>query len=130
MKGMHEKAIADFRGLLDSPGNGPLKEGSVESNPEVAGSLGFAYAMAGRRQEAEAILARLQKLSQQRYVSPRYNAIIHTALNNREQAIASLNKAFESRHPGLVLIRIDPLFDRLRSEEGFKQLVKRFEPIP
>jgi eukaryotic-like serine/threonine-protein kinase len=130
MKGMHEQAIADFRSLLDSPGNGPLKEGSVESNPEVAGSLGFAYGMAGRRQEAEAILERLQKLSQQRYVSPRYIAIIHTALNNKEQAIASLNNAFESRHPGLVLIRIDPLFDRLRSDEGFKQLVKRFEPIP
>jgi serine/threonine protein kinase/tetratricopeptide (TPR) repeat protein len=130
MKGMHEQAISDFRGLLDSPGNGPLKEGSVESNPEVASSLGFAYAMAGRPQEAEAILKRLQKLTQQRYVSPRYIAIIHTALNNKEQAVASLNNAFESRHPGLVLIRIDPLFDRLRSDEGFKQLVKRFEPIP
>ncbi len=130
MKGMNEKAIADLRGLLDSPGNGPLKEGSVEGNPEVASSLGFAYAMAGRRQEAEAILGRLEKLSQQRYVSPRYIAIINTALNNKDDAIEALNKAFESRHPGLVLVRIDPLFDRLRSEEGFKQLVKRFEPIP
>ncbi len=130
MKGMHDQAIADFRELLDSPGNGPLKEGSVESNPEVAASLGFALAMAGKRQDAEQILDRLQKLSRQRYVSPRYMAIIYTALNDKEQAIASLNKAFDSRHPGLVLIRIDPLFDRLRSEEGFKQLVKRFEPIP
>jgi serine/threonine protein kinase/tetratricopeptide (TPR) repeat protein len=130
MKGTHEQAIEDFRGLLDSPGNGPLKEGAVESNPEVAASLGFAYAVAGKRKEAEGILTRLQKLSQQRYVSPRYIAIIHTALDNKEQAIASLNKAFDSRHPGLVLIRIDPLFDRLRSEEGFKQLVQRFEPIP
>ena len=86
--------------------------------------------MAGRRQEAEAILGRLEKLSQQRYVSPRYIAIINTALNNKDDAIEALNKAFESRHPGLVLVRIDPLFDRLRSEEGFKQLVKRFEPIP
>lgn len=130
MKGMHAEAIADLRSLLESPGDGPLKDGSVEKDPEVAASLGFAYAAAGRRQEAEAIVERLQKLAQQRYVSPRYVATIYAALERKEQAIGLLNQAFESKHPGLVLIRIDPLFDRLRSEEGFKQLVKRFEPIP
>jgi len=41
-----------------------------------------------------------------------------------------LNQAFESRHPGLVLIRIEPIFDGLRSDDRFKQLVKRFEPTP
>jgi TolB-like protein/Flp pilus assembly protein TadD len=130
MKGMHEEAVADFRGVLGSPGLGPLKEGSVESNPEVAGSLGFAYAIAGKRQEAESILQRLRKLSEKRYVSPCHLAIIYVGLDNKAAAIEQLEKAYESRHPGLVLIRIDPLFDRLRSEEGFKQLVNRFEPIP
>ena len=130
MKGMHEEALAEFTTLLESSGDGKSKESIIESNPEVAASLGFAYAMAGRRLEAETILARLQKLSQQRYVSPRYIAIVHTGLNNKHEAIEALNRAFESRHPGLVLIRIDPLFERLRSDEGFKQLVKRFEPIP
>jgi eukaryotic-like serine/threonine-protein kinase len=130
MKGNHDQAIADLRDLLDSPGSGPLKDGSVEKDPEVAGSLGFAYAMAGKTREAQAIADRLTKLAQTRYVSPRYLAIIDTALNHKDKAIAELGKAFESRHPGLVLIRIDPLFDRLRSEEAFKQLVKRFEPIP
>jgi tetratricopeptide (TPR) repeat protein len=130
MKGMHTEAIAEFRGVLGSPGQGPLKEGAVESNPEVAASLGFTYALAGKRREAEDILQQLMKLSEKRYVSPRYLAIIHVGLDNRAAAIEQLEKAYESRHPGLVLIRIDPLFDRLRSEERFKQLVSRFEPIP
>lgn len=130
MKGMHAEAIADFRGLLDSPGDGPLKDGSVERDPEVAASLGFTYAISGRRQAAVAILERLETLSTQRYVSPRYLAIINIGLNEKDQAITQLNKAFESRHPGLVLIRIDPLFDSLRSEIKFKELVQRFEPIP
>ncbi len=130
MKGMYEQAIAEFRGVLGSPGDGPLKEGAVESNPEVAGSLGFAYALGGKRQEAEAIVQRLQKLSEKRYVSPRYLAIVYVGLDNKAAAIQQLEKAFENRHPGLVLIRIDPLFERLRSEERFKQLVSRFEPIP
>jgi serine/threonine protein kinase/tetratricopeptide (TPR) repeat protein len=130
MKGMHDEAIAEFRGVLGSPGQGALQEGAVESNPEVAGSLGFAYAAAGKRREAEEVLQRLQKLSEKRYVSPRYLAIIYVGLDNKAAAIDQLEKAYESRHPGLVLIRIDPLFDRLRSETSFKQLVSRFEPIP
>jgi tetratricopeptide (TPR) repeat protein len=130
MKGMDEQAIAEFRGLLESPGAGPLKEGAVEKDPEVSASLAFAYASAGRRKEAEAILDRFKTLSGQRYVSPLYFAIAYAGLNDHEQAIAYLNKAYESRHPGLVLIRIDPLFDRLRSDDRFKQIVQRFEPIP
>ncbi len=130
MKGMHEEAIAEFRGVLGSAGQGPLAEGVVESNPEVAGSLGFAYAAAGKRREAEEIVQRLRRLSEKRYVSPRYLAIIYVGLDDKKAAIEQLQKAYESRHPGLVLIRIDPLFDRLRSEDAFKQLVSRFEPIP
>ena len=130
MKGMHTEAIAEFRGVLGSPGAGALKAGAVESNPEVAASLGFTYALAGKRREAEDILQQLVKLSEKRYVSPRYLAVINVGLDNRAAAIEQLEKAYESRHPGLVLIRIDPLFDRLRSEERFKQLVSRFEPIP
>lgn len=130
MKGMHEQAIAEFRDLIESPGEGPLKEGSVEKDPEVAASLAFAYAGAGRRKEAEAILERFKTLAAQRYVSPLYFAIAYAGLNDQDQAIAFLNKAYESKHPGLVLIRIDPLFDRLRSDARFKQIVQRFEPIP
>jgi serine/threonine-protein kinase len=130
MKGMYDEAIAEFRSVLRSPGDGPLAEGAVETNPEVAGSLGFAYAAAGKRQDAEAILQRLQQLSQKRYVSPRYLAVVYVGLDNKTAAIEQLEKAYDSRHPGLVLIRIDPLFDRLRGEDRFKRLVQRFEPIP
>lgn len=40
-----------------------------------------------------------------------------------------LNKAYESRHPALVLIRIDPLFDRLGSEDRLKQFIRSVAPI-
>jgi serine/threonine protein kinase/tetratricopeptide (TPR) repeat protein len=130
MKGMYEQAIAEFRGSIQSPGEGPLKEGSVEDDPEVAASLAFAYGKAGKRKEAGAILERFKTLSGKRYVSPLYFAIAYAGLNDPNQAIAYLNKAYESRHPGLVLIRIDPLFDGLRSDDRFKQIVQRFEPIP
>ncbi len=129
-QGAHEQAINELRGLLKSPGEGPLKEGVVEEDPEVAASLGFAYANAGRHSEAQAILEKLGALSQRRYVSGLYLAIVYTGLKDKDRAIEYLNKAFESRHPGLVLIRVDPIFDSLRSDDRFKRLVRRFEPIP
>lgn len=129
-KGLNDQAIGELRNSLHSPGTGPLKEGAVEDDPEVAASLGFAYASAGRRGEAEAILERLKALSQRRYVSGLYLAIVYTGLNEKDRAVEYLNKAYESRHPGLVLIRVDPIFDSLRADERFKQLIARFEPIP
>lgn len=129
-KGMADEAIRELRNSLHSPGEGPLKEGVVEDDPEVAASLGFAYGLAGKQVEAEAILKRLKSLSERRYVSGLYLAIIYTGLKDKDRAIEYLNKAYEGRHPGLVLIRVDPVFDDLRSDDRFKQLVKRFEPIP
>ncbi|HET6892739.1 MAG TPA: protein kinase [Pyrinomonadaceae bacterium] len=129
-KGAYAEAINELRTLLKSPGEGPLQEGAVENDPEVAASLGFTYAKAGRQNEAKAILDRLHSLSRRRYVSGLYMAIVYTGLRDNERAIEYLNRAYQSRHPGLVLIRVDPLFDDLRSDERFKQLIRRFEPIP
>ena len=86
--------------------------------------------MAGRSREAIAILNQLDALSKRRYVSPLYFAIVYAGLKDTDKAIEYLNKAFDARHPGLVLIRIEPMFDQLRSDERFKALIKRFEPIP
>ena len=129
-KGAYDEAIAELRSLIKAPATGPLPDKIVESETEASASLGFAYAMAGKRHEAEAILAQLQSLSQRRYVSGLYFAVVYAGLKNSDQAINYLNKAFTSRHPGLVLIRIDPIFDGVRSDPRFKQLVDRFEPIP
>ncbi len=129
-KGMPDQAIGELRNSLYSPGSGPLKEGAVENDPEIAASLGYAYGLAGRRSEAEAILSRLRALSQRRYVSGLYFAIVYTGLGDKDRAIEYLNKAYESRHPGLVLIRVDPIFDNLRSDKRFQELIKRFEPMP
>jgi serine/threonine protein kinase/Flp pilus assembly protein TadD len=129
-KGMHDEAIKELRSLIKAPPSGPVPEDVVASDAEAAASLGFAYAMAGKKAEAQDILNKLQTLSQRRYVSDLYFAIVYAGLKDNDHAIEHLNKAFEARHPGLVLIRIEPMFDALRSDDRFKQLVNRFEPIP
>ena len=129
-KGMHQEAIAELRKLIKAPASGPVPDQIVETESEASSSLGFAYGMAGKQAEAQAILNQLEALSKRRYVSPLYFAIVYAGLKDNDKAIENLNKAFEARHPGLVLIRIEPMFDGLRNDERFKELLKRFEPIP
>jgi tetratricopeptide (TPR) repeat protein len=127
---MYPEAISELRALIKAPSDGTLPEDVVAKEVEASASLGFAYAMAGRRSEATSILRSLESVARKRYVSGLYFAIVYAGLKDNDHAIEYLNKAFESRHPGLVLIRIEPIFDGLRADERFKQLVSRFEPLP
>ena len=129
-KGMHDDAIKELRTLVKAPATGFVPAEVIASDTEASASLGFAYAMAGKKAEAQDILKKLASLSQRRYVTPLYFANVYAGLKDNDRALEYLNKAYEARHPGLVLIRIEPMFDSLRSDERFKQLVKRFEPIP
>ena len=129
-KGMHPEAIAELRRLIKAPESGPVPDRVIEAESEASASLGFAYGMASRQAEARQILDGLDALSKRKYVSPLYFAIVYAGLKDNDKAIEYLNKAFEARHPGLVLIRIEPMFDGLRSDARFAELIKKFEPIP
>ena len=129
-KGMYDEAIAELRKLIKAPASGPIPDQVIEAETEAAASLGFAYGMAGKQAEARAILNQLEALSKRRYVTGLYFANVYAGLKDNDKTIEYLNLAFEARHPGLVLIRIEPMFDGLRGDERFKQLTKRFEPMP
>ncbi len=129
-KGMYDEAIAELRSVIKAPPSGPIPDQLIENEMEASSSLGYAYGMAGKKAEAQDIVAKLQALSQRRYISGLYFAIVYAGLKDNERVIHYLNEAFQAKQPGLVLIRIDPTFDGLRSDEKFKELARRFEPIP
>lgn len=78
-----------------------------------------------RRHQFQASLNEFEEVSQQQYVSPILFAIIHTKLNQKDEAFAWLDKAFEERAPWLLYINVDPDFDNIRSDARFKNLLKR-----
>ena len=119
-KKMYGEAIAEFQKLIASPAD----------DLETAAALGYAYAQSGRRAEAQKMLTEIIELSKSRYVSPLYIATIHTGLGERDQAIEWLYKAYDARHPGLVLLKVDPMFDSLRGDPRFQELLRRFDRVP
>ncbi len=60
--------------------------------------LAYAYAMAGRRDEALKILDEQKRLAAQGYISPYNFAIIYTGLGDKDKAFEWLEKGYEQRH--------------------------------
>jgi serine/threonine-protein kinase len=87
-------------------------------------ALGHALAQAGKKSEAERVIARLQELSKQQYVSPYQTAVIYTGLDNRKMALDWLEKSREERFNWLPFVQVDPVFKNLRSEARFVELTK------
>ena len=87
--------------------------------------LGQGYALAGNGGQARAILNRLDESSSQKYVSPHDIAIIHAGLDEKDDAIAWLQKALEERSVGLGYLNVEPHWDALRSDQRFQELLRR-----
>ncbi len=52
-------------------------------------------------------------------------ATIHAALGEKDLAFEWLQKAYEDRSGWLVYLKIDPMFDPLRSDPRFTDLLRR-----
>jgi hypothetical protein len=71
------------------------------------------------------VLGELQSQARQKYVSPYFIALIYTGLGDKAQALAWLEKAYDQRHPYLILIKVEPVFDSLRSDPRFAELIRK-----
>ena len=87
--------------------------------------LGYASARMGDRRRADDVLDQLRERSKSEYVSPYHFAIIYTALDQRDLAFEWLEKAFQERTARLTGELSERVFDPLRSDPRFQELVRR-----
>ncbi|MCI0420014.1 MAG: tetratricopeptide repeat protein [Acidobacteria bacterium] len=95
------------------------------SNGQNLSLLGYVYAVSGRKREAQQFLQELQEQAKHRYVSPYWFALIHTGLEEKKQAFEWLHKAYDDRCEWLVMIKVEPMLDSLRSDPRFADLLQR-----
>ncbi len=93
--------------------------------PNTKALLGYSYAASGRRAEARQILDALDELSKEQYVSAFHKAAIHTGLGEKDQALELLEQAYEERVGMMRLLKVEPMFDPLRSDPRFTELLKK-----
>ena len=117
-KSMNEEAITEFaKSLVISPGH-----------VWALADLGYAYAVAGRRTEAQRMLDQLKKqLSRQKFVPADAMGHIYVGLGEKGKAFEWLEKGYESHSLGLagVDLKVDPLWDPLRSDPRFADMLRR-----
>jgi tetratricopeptide (TPR) repeat protein len=92
----------------------------------AVGELGRLFGRAGRREDAERMLAELRAMSRTSYVSPFFHAIIHVGLGDKDRAFEWLERCEKERVVALSLFaRVGPLLDPLRSDPRFAALLRR-----
>jgi TolB-like protein/Flp pilus assembly protein TadD len=93
--------------------------------PKVEGGYAQALALAGRREEARAILGRLTEMAKIRYVPATALAVIELGLGNIDASLTHLEAAVENRESSACMYGIHPLYDRLRSHPRFQAVLER-----
>ena len=99
----------------------------LEDLPRMLSTLGYAYAVAGRSDDALRIRERLEALAKTRYVSPFALAVVDTGLGRTDSAFAQLERAFAEHSDTMVILRAYPLFESLRGDPRFADLVRRVD---
>ena len=127
--------VANYARIADvyiALGNYPEAIAWIERGQRVSGSsrrqadgLAVAYALAGRRREAEAIRRQLVELSRDSDQAFTSLAQVDTALGDYDAAFAWLNRAFDAKSATLWLVNGELKFDALRKDPRFTDLLRR-----
>jgi eukaryotic-like serine/threonine-protein kinase len=92
------------------------------------GLLGGAYAAAGRRPEALALLAELEERSSREYIAPFHLAFLHIPLGHADEAISCLERACADRNALGWWPTASPFYDPLRSHPRFPAVLAKIVP--
>jgi tetratricopeptide (TPR) repeat protein len=102
----------------------------LDRTAAILSFLGHAYATAGRRADAERVLAELARQVEAGQVSAYFLVRIHVALHQDDQALDALERAYDEHHWGLVRIAVVRVLDPLRDQPRFIRLVRRMSFPP
>jgi tetratricopeptide (TPR) repeat protein len=92
---------------------------------EPAASLGYAYAVSGDRAKAKGLIAELENKLKQSLVSSFLIAEVYAALGEKDEAFRRLEKAYEEKSFYLLFLPLSPLFDNLRPDPRFHELIQK-----
>jgi tetratricopeptide (TPR) repeat protein len=114
-RGDELRAIAEFQQAIEISGARPAA---------YLDYLGHAYAVAGRREEAQAVLSEIEKqVSFGGSVGPGFEAATLIALGQNDKALDALEEGCTHGDDDLIWLKVDPRYDPLRAKPRFQTLL-------
>jgi len=113
-KGMFADALADiekWRRIDNVPGSWAIEA--------------YVYGRSGQRVEARRALEKWQQLNRRRQMDPAATALAYVGMGNKDEAFAWLQRAYSERSNALTALNVDPIYDPLRSDARFQDLLRR-----
>ncbi len=95
------------------------------------GILGYVYGALTQRAKALRVADQLKILQRQGDPDATFDlARVYAGLGDKDRALEFLRMAYEEHYPSMEVIKVDPQFDRLRSDPRFQDLVRRINFPP
>jgi serine/threonine protein kinase/Tfp pilus assembly protein PilF len=119
-------------GLLAGKGLYPEARAAAEQGAALSrgaamslANLAYVRARLGQPNEARQILQQLAQASKERYTPALAFAVAHLGLGEHDQALSWLEKAYEERFNRLAYLRREAIWDPLRQDPRFQDLLRR-----
>ena len=113
-KGMHSEAVAEAK-----------KAAELSGNSQSHAYRAYALARWGKPTEARVVLNELLKSANETYVPPYNIAVAHLAVGEKEKALDYIEKGLAERDVRMVFLKVELMWQPLRSEKRFVELIKR-----
>ncbi|MCA1632432.1 MAG: hypothetical protein LC785_02075 [Acidobacteria bacterium] len=88
-------------------------------------NLNFAARRTLRLTEPQTTLRCVKELLEKGHASPMDMAIVYAGLGEKDEALAWLQKGCEERSGPWVFLKVEPLYETLRSDPRFRELLQR-----
>lgn len=97
-------------------------------HPGVIATLAGALGLAGRIDEADALLAELHRRFADRHISPYVLAVVETRCGRHARAFELLAQCLDQHDPNVMFMPLDPSFDDLHGDARWTALIDRLRP--
>ncbi len=104
-----------------------LKEVEAKNpkGPYDFGTLAYIYGRSEQMAQARLALAKLEQLNPRQALDPAPFLRAYIGMGDKDQAFVWLEKAYSQRSNLMVTLQVDPLYDPLRSDPRFPELLRR-----
>jgi serine/threonine protein kinase len=116
MKHMYKEALEIWKASYAAKGDHEAEE-----------ALDRGYAEGGYQRALQRVAETLAERSKTTFVTPWQIATLYTRAGINNEALEWLDKAYQTHDPNMPYISVDPIFDPLRNEPRFQDLLRRMK---